>query len=100
MLGVLECLSEMGVGRSWPFLDVSSGGRRLIDCHVGIGGLVGKFVGGGCSNRRGRFYDLCRFSLMVVDLVLLAVEQLRLMRNVMPLVLGFVLWIVRTLLVM
>ena len=83
--------------RSWPFPDVFSGGRRLIDCHVGIGGLVGMFVEGGCSNRRGRFYDLCRFALMVVGLVLLAVEPLRSMRNVMPLVLKSVLWIVRTL---
>jgi hypothetical protein len=96
MLGVLGCLSEMGAVRSWPFLDVSSGGRRLIDCHAGIGGLVVKFVGGGCSNRRGRFYDLCKFALMVVGLVFLAVEPPRLMRSVTPLVLGSVLWIVRT----
>jgi len=97
MLEVLECLSVMGVGRSWPFLDVSSGGRRLINCHVGIEGLVVKSVEGGCSNRRGRFYDLCKFALMVVGLVLLAVEPLRSMRNVMLLVLESVLWIVRTL---
>jgi hypothetical protein len=94
------CLSEMEVGRSWPFLDVFSGDRQLIDCHVGIGGLVVKFVGGGCSNRRGRFYDLCRSALMVVGLVFLAVEPLRSMRSVMPLVLGSVLWFAKTLLVM
>jgi hypothetical protein len=81
----------MGVGRSLPFLDVSFGGRRLKDCHVGIGGLVVRFVGGGYSNRIGRFYDLCRFALMVVGLVFLAVEPLRSMRSVMPLVLEFVL---------
>jgi hypothetical protein len=97
MLEVLGCLFVMGVGRSWPFPDVFSGGRRLIDCRAGIGGLVVKFVGGGYSNRRGRFYDLCRSALMVVGLMFLAVEPLRSMRSVTPLVLGSVLWIVRTL---
>jgi hypothetical protein len=97
MLEVLVFQFEMEVERSLPFLDVSFGGRRLIDCHVGIVGLVGRSVGGGCNNRRGRFYDLCRFALMVVDFVILAVEPLRLMRSVMPLVLGSVLWIVMTL---
>lgn len=91
MLEVLMFQSEMEVVRSLPFLDVSSVGRRLIDCHAGIGGLVVKSVGGGCNNRRGRFYDLCKFALMVVGLVFLAVEPLRSMRSVMPLVLGFVL---------
>ena len=100
MLEVLVYLSGKGVVRSLPFPDVSFGGRRLIDCHAGIGGLVVKSVGGGCSNRRGRFYDLCRSALMVVGLVFLAVEPLRSMRSVTPLVLGSVLWIVRTLLVM
>jgi hypothetical protein len=97
MLEVLGCLSEMEVGRSLPFLDVSSVGRRLIDCHAGIGGLVVKFVGGGCSNRRDRFYDLCRSALMEVGSVFLAVEPLRSMRSAMPLVLRSVLWIARTL---
>jgi hypothetical protein len=97
MLEVLVFQSGKGVGRSWPFPDVSFEGRRLIDCHVGIVGLVGRSVGGGCSNRKGRFYDLCSFALMVVDFVFLAVEPLRLMRSVMPLVLRFVLWIVMTL---
>jgi hypothetical protein len=100
MLEVLGCLSEMGVGRSWPFPDVFFGGRRLIDCHAGIEGLVVKSVGGGCSNRRGRFCDLCKFALSVVRLVFLAVEPLRSMRSVMPLVLGSVLWFSKTLLVM
>ena len=97
MLEVLEFRFEMEVVRSLPFPDVFFEGRRLIDCHVGIGGLVVKFVGDGCSNRKGRFYDLCRFALIVVDSVFLAVEPLRSMHIVMPLVPESVLWIVRTL---
>ena len=97
MLEVLEFHFEMEAVRSWPFPDVSSGGRRLTDCHVETGGLVAKSVGDGCSNRKGRFYDLCRFALMVVDSVFLAVEPLRSMHSVMPLGLESVLWIVRTL---
>jgi hypothetical protein len=97
MLEVLVFQFEMEVVRSLPFLDVSFEGRILIDCHVGIVGLVGRSVGGGCSNRRDRFYDLCRSALMEVGLVFLAVEPLRSMRSAMPLVLRSVLWIARTL---
>jgi hypothetical protein len=99
MLEVLVFQFEMEVERSLPFLDVSFGDQRLIGCHAGIGGLVVMFVGGGCSNRRDMFYDLCKFALMVVGFVVLAVEPLRLMRSVMPLGPGSVLWIVMTSLV-
>jgi len=97
MLEVLESHFEMEVVRSWPFPDVFSEGRRLIDCHVGIEGLVVKSVGDGCSNRKGRFYDLCRFALKEEDSVFLAVEPLRSMHTVMLLALGSGWWIVRTL---
>jgi hypothetical protein len=74
----------MPVGRSWPFPVVSFGDRRLIDYHAGIRGLVVKFVVGGYSNRRGRFYGLYRLVLVVVgEMVFLAGEQLRWMHILM-----------------